>query len=152
MKIRNVVVGATAAAVFLVAGLAWAQTRGGGDDSKRMERAKQYLTWKLNDTLDDLDADGRQREVVHGLKDELFAEGLKLHASGREVREEQMAEGRSPTPNAQTARAAVDRAIEGFRAFAYRAVDAGMTLHGTLRPEQRELLSQKAAQGHRGCH
>lgn len=151
MKTRNVV-GVVTAAVCMVAGLAWAQTRGGsGDSEKNVERARQYMTWKLNDTLDEIDADPQQREVVNGLKDQLFDDGVKLRQTGHALREELLGQWKSPTPNEQVAHAAVDRALDEVRGFAHKLVGAGMTLHQTLRPEQREQVTQKLGERRRGC-
>ncbi len=147
---KGLLFGAATAAVTvaMAAGLTWAQTR--QDDSKaelsqrKVERAKQYATWKLNDLLDELDADAKQREVLHGLKDQLIDEGVALHPAKQALRDELLTQWKSERPDANAAHAAVDRMFDEVRAFAHKVVDAGLTLHQTLRPEQRTELVERA--------
>jgi protein CpxP len=59
---------------------------GGGCGGNNPERAHQFITWRLNSTLDDVRASDAQRTQVHALKDELFQEGVQLAAEHRTVR------------------------------------------------------------------
>jgi protein CpxP len=141
---KRIAMGAAAAAVVLVGGLAFAQGRAqSGPSEKDLTRARQHATWKVDDALDGIRADARQREVVHAVKDELFTAGFALRGPKETLREELVAQWRSPNPDANTAHAAVDRMLDQVRGFAHLAVDAGLKVHQVLRPEQREQLYQK---------
>lgn len=134
----------------LIAGLAVGAALVGGIavagselSDRKVERAKQFITWKLDDALDELDANDRQRETAVALKDQLFEEGLKVKGTHEQVREGLVAQWKSDRVDANTVHALVDRFIDGARAFAHKAADAGITLHGALTPEQRALALQK---------
>lgn len=137
---KKIAVGVTAAVVALVGGIAYA---GSAAEDRKAERAKQYVTWKLDDQLDGIDATDAQRKTVHGLKDQLFEEGLKMRATKEQVRTGLVEQWKAPRPDANAVHALVDRMMDEVRAFAHKAADAGITLHQTLSAEQRQEVLQK---------
>lgn len=130
-RMAAVVVGAVA----LVGGIAVAAN----DDTERhTKRANQYITWKLEDALDELEATDAQKQQTMALKDGLFAEGVKLRGTKERVREGLVAQWKSPNPDANTVHALVDQMLDEVRGFAHKAADAGLAFHRILTPEQRQ--------------
>lgn len=108
-----------------------------------------FVTGRVDDVLDDLDATPEQRARVHAVKDRLLADGASLHGGRREVHDALVAAWRSTTPDAAKLHALVDARIDAMRALAHQAVDSGVEVHGVLTPEQREKLARKAERWHR---
>ncbi|WP_342375823.1 periplasmic heavy metal sensor [Myxococcus stipitatus] len=140
MKKKLAIAGSAVVAVVLLSGFAFRGSHGHGPNP---ERIKQVLTWKLNDRLDDLDATDAQRESIHAVKDRLFAEGSRLAEEQHATRSEVVSQLESDTPDAQALHALVDARIEAVRAFAHKATDAVLEVHGTLTPEQRKTLASE---------
>lgn len=143
---RTFTLGLVAASIALVGGLAWAGAR---LEDRHADRARQFVTWKLEDALDDIDATDTQRQTAMSLKDQLFDEGLKVRATHQRVREELVAQWKADRMDAPKVHALVDELLDGVRAFAHEAADAAITLHDTLTPEQRQKVLDRA-QEHRG--
>jgi len=80
-------------------------------------------------------------QMLNAVKDRLFDEGAKLAQEQHAVRSEVVTQLESATPDAQRLHALVDERIEAMRAFAHKAADAALEVHGTLTPEQRKALA-----------
>ncbi|HZA51478.1 MAG TPA: Spy/CpxP family protein refolding chaperone [Myxococcaceae bacterium] len=143
---RKWIIGLVAGAVVLGAGVALAASA-----SRGPERARQFINWRVDDALDELDATDTQRAKAHALKDRLFDEALKLRTSKEQVHTVLVDQWRSDRPDGAAVHREVDRIADEFRAFAHQAADAALELHQTLTPEQRAELLQRAEQ-HRGRH
>ncbi|QSQ13451.1 Spy/CpxP family protein refolding chaperone [Myxococcus landrumensis] len=140
MKKKLAIAGSAVVAVVLLSGFAF---RGAHGHCPNPERIKQVVTWKLNDRLDDLDATDAQRESIHAVKDRLFTEGVQLAEEQHATRSEVVSQLESDKPDAQALHALVDARIEALRAFAHKATDAVLEVHGTLTPEQRKALASE---------
>jgi len=110
-----------------------------------------FVTDRVDDALDDLNATDAQRAQVHALKDRLLSKGLELRKEGEPIRAEVLAQWQSATPDRARLHALVDERIEAIRALAHEAVDAGVELHDVLTPEQRAKLTKKIERMH-GVH
>lgn len=108
-----------------------------------------FVSARVDDALDDLDATPDQRAKINALKDKLLAAGQQAHAGSKEAHEALFAEWKSETPDAQKLHALVDARIDAMRAFAHQAVDAGVEAHGILTPEQRAKVTKKIERWHR---
>jgi periplasmic protein CpxP/Spy len=141
----------TLATLAAVGGLAALAAVGGGcghHHPRDPAEAAAFVTARVDDLLDDLNATDAQRTQVHALKDRLLADALKLRAGGEPIHAELLAQW-SGTPDAARLDALVDERAEAMRAFAHEVVDAGVQLHGILTPEQREKLARKVERMHR---
>jgi periplasmic protein CpxP/Spy len=145
---RKLIVGIIAGAVVLVAaGVAFAAA----SSSRGPERARQFIAWRLDDALDDIDATDAQRAKAHALKDRLFDEGMKLRDSKEEIHARLVEQWRSERPDSAAVHRLVDQMVDEIRGFAHQAADSAIELHQALTPEQRaEVL--KRAEEHRGRH
>jgi len=113
------------------------------------ERMAAFVTDRVDDALDDLDATPDQRTRIHAVKDRMLAEGTKAHGNRGERHATLLAEWKSGSPDRAKLHALVDERVEAMRALAHEAVDAAVEVHGVLTPEQREKLSRKAERWHR---
>lgn len=124
-------------AVVLLSGF-----RGGGWGWHRdPERIKQFITWRVDDKLEELNATDAQKQTVNAVKDRLFEEGKQLAESHKASRQEVLTQLESDTPDAQKLHSLVDARIDAVRAFAHHVVDAALEVHRALTPEQRKQLS-----------
>ncbi|WP_426754309.1 Spy/CpxP family protein refolding chaperone [Myxococcus sp. Y35] len=140
MMKRLAIAGSALLAVALLSGFAF---RAGPRWGKDPERVKQVVTWKLDDKLDTLDATEAQRQSIHAVKDRLFSDGVALMQEHRSARDEAFEQLASDTPDRQKLHALVDARIEAMRAFAHKATDAALEVHGTLTPQQRKELADQ---------
>ena len=147
---RKLIIGLTAVAVVLAAGMAIAATSSRAYE-RGPERAKQFINWRVDDALDELNATDAQRAKAHALKDRLFDEAMKMRADKEQVRAVLIEQWKSDRPDAAAVHQEVDRIADEFRAFAHQAADAALELHQSLTPEQRAELLQRAEQ-HQGRH
>jgi Spy/CpxP family protein refolding chaperone len=108
-----------------------------------------FVTDRVDDVLDDVDATPEQRTRIHAVKDRLLAAGQQARAGHEEVHAAILGEWKAEQPDAARLHAVVDQRIEELRALAHQAVDGGVEVHGILTPEQREKLTRKAERWHR---
>lgn len=137
--------GLGAAALVAVGGLAaW---RGGGCGAHGHGRdpaaVAAFVTDRVDDALDDLEATPAQRERIHAVKQRLFEKGAAERDAGRAARAALLAEWKAGTPDAARLHALVDERAAAMTALAHEAVDAAVEVHGALTPEQREKLTRK---------
>ena len=135
-------VGSAILAVVLLSGFGW---RGGhhGGWGRDPERIKQFVTWRLDDKLEDLKATEAQKKSIHALKDRLFEDGKQVMADHQAVRAEAFAQLSSEQPDAAKLHALVDARFDAMRALAHKATDAALEAHKVLTPEQRKALADE---------
>jgi Spy/CpxP family protein refolding chaperone len=149
------IVAASAGALALVVGfVALTGFHGGGCGGHRGHgrdpaRTAAFVTDRVDDLLDDVDATPDQRTRVHAVKDRMLASAQGLRAGHREVHDALVAEWKAEQPDAAKLHALVDARAEELRKLAHEAVDAGVEVHGILTPEQREKLTRKIERAHR---
>jgi Spy/CpxP family protein refolding chaperone len=120
--------------------------RHGGRDPAELAA---FVTDRVDDALDDLDATPEQRARVHAVKERLLASGQTARAGHREAHDALAAEWKGERPDAAKLHALVDARAEAYRALAHEAVDAGVEVHGILTPEQRARVTKKIERWHR---
>jgi len=116
---------------------------GGHSHGRDPAEVAAFVTDRVDDGLDDLDATPEQRQRIHAVKDRLLAEGMKLRGTRGETHREILAQWDSAQPDAARLHALVDARIEEVRAIAHQGVDAAVEVHGVLTPEQRAKVSRK---------
>ncbi len=102
-----------------------------------------FVTARLDDALDDVDATPAQRDRLHAVKDRLLAKGQALHADHEGTHAELVAQWKADRPDAAKLHALVDARIDAFRALAHEAVDGAVEAHDVLTPEQRAKVTKK---------
>jgi len=147
------IIGIAAAALLVAAGFVALTGFRGGCGAHRHGRdpaeVAAFVTDRVDDALDDLDATPEQRTRINAIKDRMLAAGLEARGGHREVHEAVLGEWKSASPDAAKLHALIDARADAFRALAHQAVDAGVEVHGVLTPEQREKLTRKAERWHR---
>lgn len=113
------------------------------------DKLKKLAEIHLDDALDDLDATAEQRARIFTLKDRVIDETAGLRDARKQLMSDLLAEWGKDTPDADKARAAVDRSVEELRQVGYQLVDAGVDLHSVLTPEQRTALTERIKERHR---
>lgn len=130
-----------AAALTGFAGGCGGHGRGHGRDPAAMAA---FVTDRVDDALDDLDATPEQRARVHAVKERVLAAAQEARAAGGDHRAELLAAWRSEAPDAARLHALVDQHLDAMRAAAHQAVDGAVEVHAALTPEQREQVAAKA--------
>lgn len=111
-----------------------------GEDPAKLHR---FIDFRINSALDDIKATDDQRKQVNAIKDDLFAEGIKLHQGQKAAKAELVAQWEAASPDAAKVHSVVDERIDALRAFTHKAADAAIRVHNLLSPEQRaELRSE----------
>jgi periplasmic protein CpxP/Spy len=108
-----------------------------------------FVTDRVDDTLDDLNATDAQRQQIHAIKDRMLARAAELHQGSEAVHAEVLAQWQSPNPDRAQLHALVDKRMDAMRAMAHEAVDAGIEVHDVLTPEQRAKVTKKIERMHR---
>ncbi len=137
-----------AAGVVALTGFAGCRSHGHGHGRDPAEIAA-FVTDRVDDALDDLDATPEQRTRINAVKDRMLEAGLAMRGGHKETHEALLAEWKAASPDAAKLHALVDARADAMRAFAHQAVDAGVEVHGILTPEQREKLTRKVERWHR---
>jgi protein CpxP len=148
----NKLVAVPVAGVLLAVGLV-ALTGFGGGICHRHGRdpaaVASFVTGRVEDTLDDLDATPEQRTRILAVKDRLLEAAKGLHGNHAATHETLLAAWRAETPDAAALHALVDGRAAELKAFAHEVVDGLVEVHAILTPEQREKLTRKAERWHR---
>jgi Spy/CpxP family protein refolding chaperone len=138
----------------LVAATALALTAFGGGHFRHGPRepaeVAAFVTDRVDDALDDLDATPAQRAQVNAVKERMLASALAHRETRLETREALLAEWKAEKPDAARLHALVDRRAAELTALAHQAVDAAVEVHDVLTPEQRAKVTRKVERfGHR---
>ncbi len=148
MKSKLWMVLAGAVAVIALAGFG----RCGGPNPHDPAQRAAFVSDRVDDMLDDLNATDTQRQQIHAIKDRLLAQAAELHQEGEPLHGEILAQWQSATPDRTRLHALVDQRADAMRAFAHQAVDAAIEVHDILTPEQRAKLEKKMERMHRYRH
>jgi len=108
-----------------------------------------FVTGRVEDALDDLDATPDQRARILAVKDRLLEAAKGLHGDRAGTHDALLAAWKAETPDRAALDALVDRRAGEMTAFAHQLVDAGVEVHAILTPEQREKLARKVERWHR---
>jgi Spy/CpxP family protein refolding chaperone len=108
----------------------------------------KFVTERVDDALDDIDATPAQREKIHAVKDRLLAQGTKLHGDHAALRAELLTMWKADQVDRTRLHAIVDARIDAMRAFAHAAADGAADAHDVLTPEQRAKVAKKAERMH----
>ena len=115
-----------------------------GFDPAKMAK---FVTFKVNDTLDDLNATDTQRTKVLAIKDQMLADFQASMPQHKVTRQALLAQWNSDKPDQKAVYDAIDADIENMRAAAHKAADNMMQVHAVLTPEQRTQLAEKFHHG-----
>ncbi len=149
MKTKQVLLTAALAVVAIVAlaGFTYGRPMGFGHHLSP-EKAYKFITFRVNDKLDDLKANPAQRQEVNAVKDQLFDQAKGIFAGRKDLHDQLVAQWNSAQPNAKQVHSLIDQRIDEMRAFAHSAADGALKVHDVLTAEQRAQLSAEIAEHH----
>jgi protein CpxP len=148
-KIIGIAAGALIVAAGFVTLTGFGCGRHGHGHGRDPAEVAAFVTARVDDALDDLDATPEQRTRINAVKDRLLEAGRQAHAGQHDAHAALLAEWKSTSPDAAKLHGLVDARIDALRAFAHQAVDAGVEVHGVLTAEQREKVTRKVERWHR---
>ncbi len=108
-----------------------------------------FVTDRVDDALDDVDATPDQRTRIHEVTDRLLAAVQKARTGHEETHATMLAEWKAEQPDAAKLHALVDARVEEVRGLLHQGVDAGIEVHGILSAEQRAKVTKKVERWHR---
>jgi len=147
--------GLIAAAIGIVAVIALAgfgfgrgmMHRGMFNDPKKLDN---FITYRLNDTLDDLKATPQQRSQILAIKDRLMPDIANLMQERKAHKDELKQLWLGNTLDAQTAYKVVDQRAEEMRQLGHKIADGVVEAHKVLTPAQRAQLAERMDKMHKG--
>ncbi len=108
-----------------------------------------FVTNRVEDALDDLDATPDQRAKILAIKDRMLDAAKQVHADQGATHDAFLNAWKADQPDAAQLHALVDQRVEEMRKLAHQAVDAGVEVHGILTPDQRAKVTKKIERWHR---
>ncbi|MEZ4464483.1 MAG: hypothetical protein R3F43_08240 [bacterium] len=104
---------------------------------------KKFIDFRLNDMLDDLEADAGQRDRIFAVKDGLVQSAEQVFEGRGELHTALLDQWSTEKPDAATVHRLIDERIDELRGWPTEAADAGLQLHGILTPKQRAAVAQQ---------
>ena len=120
----------------------------GRPDHRDPAQVAAFVTERLDDALDDVDATPAQRTQLQAIKDRVLASAQTLHGTRQATRETLLAEWKAEKVDRAKVHALIDQRAEEMKALAHEAADAAIEAHDVLTPEQRAKLAKKAERMH----
>lgn len=112
---------------------------------------EKFITWRINEALDDISATPTQRGIVLGVKDRLLPEAEKLMSDHKATHEVFAQAWKADKPDAKALHTQLDQRLDEMRAFAHKVLDGALEIHDALSPAQRNQLAAQAEEMH-GMH
>jgi protein CpxP len=140
----------TLGALALVAFVTLTGFRGGcgRPDHRDPAQVAAFVTERLDDALDDIDATPAQRTQLTVIKDRLLASAQKLHGTRQATHQTLLGEWNAEKVDRAKVHALIDQRAEEMKALAHEAADAAIEAHDVLTPDQRAKLAKKAERMH----
>lgn len=140
----------TLGALALVATVTLTGWKGGcgRPDHRDPAAVAAFVTDRLDDLLDDVDATPDQRTRIQAIKDRVLASAGRLQGTRQATREALLAEWKAEQVDRAKVHALIDQRAEEMKAMAHEAADAAIEAHDLLTPAQREKLAKKAERLH----
>ena len=141
----------TLGALALVAVVALTGFRGGcgRPDHRDPAQVAAFVTDRLDDALDDLDATPEQRTRIQAIKDRMLEKVQAMRADRRATHEVLLGEWNAAQVDRAKVHALIDERAARLQAMAHEAADAIIEAHDVLTPEQRAKVAKKAERMHR---
>lgn len=149
MKKKLLAIVAGTGIVALAAGVAYAQLGSHGHGSgMNPERARRFVSYKVNEVMDEISATPAQRAQANAIKDRLLAEATQMHARGRQAHQEMFGQLKSGPVNAARVHQLINEQADAHKAFATKVADELIAFQQSLTSEQRTRLAAELEQHH----
>lgn len=106
------------------------------------ERAKRFVSHKVDRVMSRIDATEQQATRIRGIKDKLFVEYEKAHAGSRDTKRAFLSEWKSEKPDAEKLHRLADERVAKYQKAIHETIDGMVEAHATLNPEQRAEISE----------
>lgn len=107
------------------------------------DKMRKFALWKVDDTLDDIDASESQKKQILAIADRVVRDFQQLHDDKEEDHEAVLAELERGRPNPQVFHDLLDRRTEQFNKLAHETIDRTLRAWQILdRGQQAELLAE----------
>jgi Spy/CpxP family protein refolding chaperone len=120
----------------------------GRPDHRDPAQVAAFVTDRLDDALDDIDATPAQRTQLQAIKDRMLARVQQLRADRQTTHQTLLAEWKAEKVDRSRVHALIDQRAEELKALAHEAADAAIEAHDALTPEQRAAVAAKAQRMH----
>jgi Spy/CpxP family protein refolding chaperone len=120
----------------------------GRPDPRDPAQVAAFVTDRLDDALDDIDATPAQRTQLQAIKDRLLQRFQTLRAGRQATHQALLAEWNAEKVDRAKVHALIDERADEMRALAHEAADAAIEAHDALTPEQRAKVAKKAERMH----
>lgn len=137
-----IIAGSVLAGIALTA---FAVTSCGGHSGYKRdpEKMRKFALWKVDDTLDDLDATESQKKQILAIADRVVRDFQQLHEGKLQDHETVLAELERGRPNPQVFHELLDRRTEQFKELGHATIDRALEAWQILDRSQRaELLAE----------
>ena len=114
-----------------------------------MERGKRFLTWLIDDHLEEIEATEDQQRQIHAIRDRVFVRVEELMVQHKRERAAKalaiLVEVQKDQPDPEKLHQMVDEGLKRHGELAHEAVDTLLEIHAVLTPAQRRQLGEKLA-------
>lgn len=138
MKKTSIVAAVLVGALSITMLAGW-RSWGGPMDAQKISR---IVGARLDNALDDVDANDSQRKQIKAIQDSLVQEGVKLRDANKDSRKELLAQWESATPDRAKVHSIVDQRIDEVKVFAHKVADGILSVHDILTPTQRAKITE----------
>ena len=109
------------------------------------EKVEKYVMWKINDHLDDLDANEQQRKEIVSATKNIIADMRQLKASHKKDahRADILNELKKGEPDSEKYHRLLDGHLDKLRDFAHRSLDTALNAFMVLDANQRSEVIQE---------
>ena len=142
MNPKNKLLAVAGAAVAFVV-LTGFRTEGHSWGPRESDRARQVLSWQVDDRLEALKASTAQKQAVNALKEALFNDGERLYTDQTNANERMLEFWGSHSPDPRAVHDLVEARMNAFRDYAHKMADAALQAHDILTPEQRQQVADE---------
>ena len=104
------------------------------------ERVKKVVSWKVDDLLDEVDADEGQRASFDAAASKIIDDGFKMKEAHKANHDEFHAELKAASPNSDKLHEMIDKRVSELQAFAHRTLDTFLVAWNELTPQQRSEI------------
>ena len=109
---------------------------------EKAARLERHSTAIVDDLMDDVDADLKQRGQAQTIRKRLVTAASPLIIEQEKAKEFAYQQWDSANPDREQIHRVADERIESFRKFVHLAVDGVIELHQLLTPEQRAEVAE----------
>ena len=105
-------------------------------------RIERHSTAMVDDLMDEVDADLKQRAQAQAIRKRLVVAGTPMIAEQEKAKQYAYEQWDSPSPDRAQIHVVVDERIDSLRKFVHLAADGVIELHQLLTPEQRAEVAE----------